>query len=457
MKDWRVAGCAIAVVEKNKVIYARGFGYRDFDKKLPVTPNTVFSIASCTKAFTAALMGCLANDGKIDINQPVHQYYPEMVFYNDLLTNHVTVRDMLAHRTGMPRHDWLTHSKIPLPIDSIVHRIRYLEPSAPFRDRMQYCNLMYTALGGLVKKLTGRTWEDYMNEKILLPLEMDNTSCLISDLTRSREYSLGYTVRNDSIVRGNLGTDGANPAGSINASVNDMANWLIALVNDGQYKGKQILPSRFLREATSSQMSTPSRPRPGLPAYPDIYFGDYGYGWNIASYRGHYFVTHSGDLPLFSSTTSLLPTDSIGIVVLVNKFNASIPEIITNHIADKLLSLPYKDWNRSIYALQNRNSRPRTGVMEPEINVTGPSHPLQDYSGKFMHPAYGSIEVIHRNDTLYATHNELPVFFRHFNYDIFRAGVPGGKLQFHMDKEGRIVSVSAALEPAVSDIVFRKL
>jgi len=111
LSDWRVSGCAVAVVEKDKVVYEKGFGYRDYENKIPVTPNTVFSIASCTKAFTGQLIGTLVNDGKLDINEPVHNYYPELAFYNDFLTDNITVKDMLTHRTGLPRHDWLTHSK----------------------------------------------------------------------------------------------------------------------------------------------------------------------------------------------------------------------------------------------------------------------------------------------------------------------------------------------------------
>src|SRR5262249_41164293 len=126
LSDWKVAGCAVAVVEKDKLIFAKGFGYRDYENKLPVTPQTVFSIASCTKAFTAQLMGSLVAEGKLNINLPVRQFWPELVFYNDMLTNYVTVKDMLTHRTGLPRHDWLTHSKIPLSLDSIIYRLRFL-------------------------------------------------------------------------------------------------------------------------------------------------------------------------------------------------------------------------------------------------------------------------------------------------------------------------------------------
>ena len=454
LRDWQVAGCAVAVVKNNKVIYAKGFGYRDLDNKLPVTPNTVFSIASCTKAFTAQLIGTLVTNGKLNINQPVHHYYPELVFNNELLTNYVTVKDMLTHRTGLPRHDWLTASKVPLSLDSIVYRIRFLEPSVGFREQLTYCNLMYTVLGGLVQKLTGETWEAYMKEKVLAPLEMTNTTCLISDLPKAAEYSLGYTVRNDTIIKGTLGSDGANAAGSMNASVNDMANWLIALLNEGTYKGKKVLSAQFVREATSPQMSAPSRPRFGLPAYPDAYFGDYGYGWNIASYRGHYQVTHGGDLPLFSSTTCLFPTDSVGIVVLVNKFDATISEIITACIADKLLSLPYKDWNGLIRARQPKNRALSTLQRRP---VRKPlTHPLLDYTGYYSHPAYGMIQIVNRNDTLHASHNGRSILFEHENFDIFRAGVPGGRLHFSMNTEGKIISLSGSLEPEVKDIVFLK-
>jgi len=454
MRDWHVAGCAVAVVKNDQVVYAKGFGYRDLEQKLPVTPNTVFSLASCTKAFTAQLIGTIVTDGKLDINKPVHNYYPELVFNNDLLTSHVTVKDMLTHRTGLPRHDWLTHAKVPLSLDSVVYRIRFLEPSAEFRTELKYCNLMYTVLGGLVQKLTGKTWEEDMKERMLDPLGMTSTSCLISDLSRSKEYSLGYTLKGDTIIKGTPGNDGANAAGSMNASVNDMAKWLITLINDGKYKGKQVLSAKFIREATSPQMSAPSHPRPGLPVYPDTYFGDYGYGWNIASYRGHYLVTHSGDLPLFSSEVSFFPTDSVGIVVLVNKFDATIAGIIAEHIADKMLGLPYKDWNDLILARQPKSGP--ASVSRPRPVGSPLTHPLIDYTGTYLHPAYGSIVISNQNGMLQATHNGQPIFFEQLNLDIFRAGVPGGRLQFHMNTAGKIISISGALEPEVADINFVK-
>lgn len=457
MKDWHVAGLAVAVVEKDKILYSKGFGYRDYENKLPVTPNTVFSIASCTKAFTGALIGILTAEKKIDINKPIRNYFPELEFYNEQLTNYVTVKDMLVHRTGLPRHDWLTHSKKPLSLDSIIYRIRFLEPSAGFRENLQYCNLMYTALGGFIKKISGKSWEENLKEKIFDPLDMSSASALISDLPGSKEYSKGYTVRNDSIINRQLDTiSGANPAGSINASVNDMAKWLITLIKDGKYQNKEIIPSLFLKEATSPQMSAPSRPRPGLPAYPDAYFGDYGYGWTIASYRGHYCVTHGGDLPLFSSTTAFYPTDSIGIVVLVNKFDATISEMIRDYIADKLLSLPFKDWNNLILDLQRRNNNKIQSSPQKEMTVIPLSHPLEDYTGVYIHPAYGNIIVAMQNDSLFATHNDEPIFFKHYNYDIFRAGVPGGRLRFQMDSKGKIESVTGTLEPQVKDIIFLK-
>lgn len=456
MKDWHVAGLSVAVVEKNKVIYSRGFGFRDYENKIPVTPNTAFSIASCTKAFTGALIGIIAEEREIDINKPVRNYFPELEFYNQQLTDYVTIKDMLTHRTGLPRHDWLTHSKQLIPMDSIVYRIRFLEPSSGFREKFQYCNLMYTVLGGFVQKVTGKSWEGSLKEKILAPLGMNNSSCLISDLKNAAEYSYGYSVRNDSIIAGRLSNSGANPAGSINSTANDMAKWLITLINDGKYQGKQIIPSRFLRDATAPQMSAPSRPRPGLPAYPDAFFGDYGYGWNISSYRGHYLVTHGGDLPLFSSTTAFYPTDSIGIVVLVNKFNATISEIIRDYIADKLLALPYKDWNKLLLALNQRTNNLGQAIPSKEIAVVPLSHPQKDYTGSYFHAGYGLINVMMENDSLFATHNGEPILFKHFNYDIFRAGVPGGRLRFQMNAEGKITSVAGSLESQVSDIVFIK-
>lgn len=456
MKDWKVPGLAIGVVYKGQLIYANGFGYRDLERKLPVTANTVFPIASCTKPFTSMLVGINVTDGKLDINKPVNNYLPELEFYTPQLTSLITAKDMMTHRTGIPRHDWATQAFPPMPLDTIMNRIRYLEPSAGIREKVQYNNQMFAMLGLLTKKVSGKSWEEQLRERILLPLEMNETTTAFSALSQSNEFSNGYVLVRDTLKAGAISTEGAHPAGSMNSNVIDMGKWLSACIEDGRYKGKQVLPANYLKEATTPQMSSPSRPNPNFPSYPDVFFGDFGLAWLINSYRGHYAVQHSGDLPLFSSNTIFFPTDSIGIVVLVNKFDATVPEMISSYIADRLLDLPYKNWNDLILNMRSKQNQPQKGTT---VQNTAPkqlplSLPIHAYVGIYKDPGYGVIEIKVENGQLTAYHNGKKFAFSHQSGDTFSANVPGGKLMFIIDSNTKVMAIKGSLEEGVKDIVF---
>ncbi len=455
MSDWKVPGIAIAVVYKDQLLYTQGFGYRDLENKLPVTPHTVFHIASCSKAFTAMLVGMAADQQLLDIGKPVRDYFPELAFYTPQLTSDVTAKDMLLHRTGLPRHDWATHAKDPLPMDTVIRRIRYLPPSKTFRDEVQYNNLLYMALGELTSKVTGKSWESLIQEKIFIPLQMEESSAAFNKLYDSKEYSKGYTLRADTFATWGPPKEGANAAGSLNASVWDMSHWLMAWINNGVYKGLQVLPARFVREASMPQMSTPSRPNPNFPAYPDHLFGDLGYGWNIHAYRGHFQVEHSGDLPLFSSNTAFYPTDSIGIVVLANKFNATVPELISYSLADRLLELPYKDWNGLLWRRQHpvttQNAQAASASPAPAPAMTWP---LQSYAGTYYHPGYGFIKLALVDGKLVATHNEATFTCKPAGNNTFKADVPGGTLTATEDAQGRVIALSGLFYDVPERIVF---
>jgi CubicO group peptidase (beta-lactamase class C family) len=200
LRDWHCAGFSVAIVEKDSVVYARGFGYRDLDKKLPVTPHTLFAIGSSTKAFTSSLIGLLEKDGLLDLDKPVRTYLPELKFYNDQMDNTITLRDMMCHRTGLPRYDYawyiFTNSR-----DSILKHIQYMEPSAGIREKWQYNNLMFLGQGMVVEKLTGRSWEDNISDKVFKPLGMDESRFSVGDMEKSSDASLGYGLKRDSIVR----------------------------------------------------------------------------------------------------------------------------------------------------------------------------------------------------------------------------------------------------------------
>lgn len=424
LADWKAAGFAVSVVYKDQLIWANGYGYRDLDKKLPVTPNTLFAIGSCTKAFTSSLLGILQKDGKLDYDKPAASYLPALRFQTGDLTGGVTVRDMMCHRTGLPRHDFSWYLT-PTTRDSLMQRIQYLEPSAPLRQRWQYNNFMFLAQGVLAEKLTGQPWEMLVRERFFAPLGMKNTTTSVVDLARQADASVGYETVKDSLIRrmDYYNIDGMGPAGSINSSVTEMANWVRMWINGGKFEGKAVLPAAYVPEAMSSQMVIGA----GLPTKekPDVFMNNYGFGWFLGSYRGHYRVEHGGNIDGFAANTCFFPSDSIGIVVLSNQNSSLIPSLVRNIVADRLLGLPAFDWSAD-----RKKTVAKAKVAEKLKSITArktnrdsspakPSHPMTDFAGIYSHPGYGTMTVMVKNDSLIMPVSGNRYYLQPVHYDVF--------------------------------------
>jgi CubicO group peptidase (beta-lactamase class C family) len=470
LKDWKAAGFAVAVIEKNKIVYSKGAGFRDIENKLAVTPNTLFAIGSCTKAFTSSLLGLLQKDNKLEYDKPVRDYLPDLKFYNDAMNDQVTIRDMMCHRTGLPRHDYSWYL-FPTTRDSLIHRIRYLEPTAAVREKWQYNNFMFLAQGVLAEKLYGEKWEQLVKEKIFDSIGMKTSNFSVTDMEKSSDAAKGYYVRKDSLITRMeyYNIDAMGPAGAINSSVNEMANWIITWINGGKFNGKEVLPAQYVSEAMSSQMVSAA----GLPdkENPEIHLSTYGFGWGISSYRGHYRVQHGGNIDGFSAMTCFFPSDSIGIIVLTNQNGSTVPAIVRNILADRILKLTRKDWNND---LLKADIKAKTQAKESEKTKTAPpkiegafTHLLKDYEGLYSNPGYGTMDIYLKNDSLFAQLENNKYWFKHAYYDIFNVYDVDKKLgidttdnntpfQFQMNKAGEISSVDAELQPGLKPIQFAK-
>ncbi len=470
LKERKAAGFAVAVIQKDKIIYAKGFGYRDYEKKIPATPNTQFAIGSCTKAFTSLLIGLLDKEAKIEYDKPVREYLPGLKFFNNEMNNQITVRDIMCHRTGLPRHDYSWYLFNTNSRDSMMQRIQFQEPTAAIRQKWQYNNFMFLLQGMIAEKMSGKSWEQNIKEKIFTPLGMNSSTLTIKDLEKSAEPSLGYYLYKDSLIKklDYYDINAMSPAGSINSSVNEMAKWVIMWINGGKYNGKEIFPSPYLKEAMSSQMiigaALPEKEKP------DIHFANYGFGWFMASYRGHYRVEHGGNIDGFSASTSFFPSDSIGIIVLTNQNGSAIPSIVRNTIADRLLKEKPIDW------LGERNAadaKAKVAAKEAEGKAesnkktgTKPSHNLKDYEGLYNHPGYGTMEVAVLNDSIFMLVPGKKIWLRHFHYDVFetfeadkKEGIDTSEksslnIRFEINEAGEINSVYMELEAGLKPFEF---
>ena len=469
LKEWDAPGVTIAVVEKNKVIYSGGFGYRDYEKKLPVTENTLFAIGSCTKAFTSSILGMLEKEGKVSLDKPVRDYLPELVFKNDYTNKHATLRDMMCHRTGLPRHDYSWYGSTASR-NELLARVQYQEPSFELREKYQYNNFMFMAQGLVIEKITGKSWEENMRERIFKPLGMGKTNMSVIEMEKSADRSLAYSSTNNKIKAiPYRNIDAIGPAGSINSCAKDMANWLITWINDGKFNGKEIIPPSYRGQAITSQIS----PGGGLPGTenPDLHMSGYGLAWGMTSYRGHYRVEHSGGIDGFITSTSFFPSDSIGIFVVTNQGTPTTS--IRNFIADRMLKLSYRPWGKTALADKLKaDSTAKTTPNKDSINRkpgTKYSRSIEEYTGEYENKGYGIIKIFREKDTTWIDYNEAgkrtKSYLEHYHYDVFRIRQTdetenpkdAPKIAFNANTRGNLIEIEMQLEPTVKDILFEKL
>lgn len=459
LSTWHAAGFAVAVVEKDNIVYAKGFGYRDYEHKVPVTPHTVFAVGSNTKAFTAGLLGILRDQGKLDFEQPVRNFLPELVFATNDLNEQVTLRDMMTHRTGIQRYDYSWLFFPPKSRDTLLYRIRYFKPHTPLRSRWEYNNFMYLAQGKVAEKLTGRSWEENIRQYFFDPLGMSHSDLSVTDMEKEQDKALPYSVALDGSIKKlpYRNIDVIAPAGSINSSVLDMGNWVSMWLNNGKYKGKTVLPETYVREALGLQMAIWYN----LPdkAHPDLHFNGYGLGWFLRSYRGHYQAEHGGNIDGFTALTCLFPSDSIGIVVLSNQGGSGVPDIVHNILADRALRLGKIDWYGE--AEKRLHASPPLQVRKDTVIIKGTDvhRSPGEMTGTYTNNLYGSFEVFVKDDSLFARLPLETVYLKHRGYDIFDATSSTdftvgsmAVIHFLMDDNGAINRLGIRLddeEPAV--------
>jgi CubicO group peptidase (beta-lactamase class C family) len=423
LTDWHVAGFAVAVVEKNKIVYAKGFGYRDLENKKPVTPNTLFAIGSCSKAFTSGLLGILRGEDKVSFDEKPSAYVPELKFFNDEMNNNIIVRDLMSHRTGLGRHDLSWYFFNSPSKDSLIRRIQYMEPFTGVRKQWYYNNFMFLTQGVIAEKITGQSWEKNIAEKFFKPLGMNTSNVSIAELEKSVEPSIGYGLKNDTEIKklDYYNISGMAPAGSINSSVNEMANWVNTWIHGGKFNGKEILPASYVSEAMSSQMIVGG----GLPSkeHLDVQFSNYGYGWFLASYKGHYRVEHGGNIDGFSASTSFFPSDSVGIVVLVNQNGSAVPSIVRNLVADRMLGVSQSDWSKELKdAWDKAKKEEKEAEKKKTSNAkkgTRPSHLPEEFEGAYSLDGYGTFHIKALHDSLFAKMGHNTYWLRHYHYDVF--------------------------------------
>jgi CubicO group peptidase (beta-lactamase class C family) len=426
LKDWNAPGVGVGIVVNDKLVFAKGYGFRDYEKKLPFTPATMSPIASNTKLFTAVAAGMLVQEGKLTWDKPIRDSVPSIRFFNDQLNNTVTLRDMLSHRTGITRHDTIWY-KSDFTRKQLFEKLVYLEPQEPIRETFLYNNLMFAAVGYLIELQSGKTWEQFVKERILDPLQMNSTSYSIAEMLKQPEFGVGFTERRDSFELYKIpyyeDIAGVAPCGAIVSNIEDMSHWLIALMNDGKYNGKQVLPAEVLKETLRPAIALPNTALE-TRGWSEILNAAYGMGRQTESYRGHLLTFHGGDLPGFHTQVSFMPQDHIGVIVFeIGNHSQPLYNIVSYNVYERLLAMDQTPWSdRQLeIRLKNKkaNTEARTKANEGRVTNTEPSHPLVAYTGTYENAAYGVMSIGTKDNQLQFDFHKMKYPMTRFHYDRF--------------------------------------
>ena len=458
----KVPGAAVAVVKDQEVILAKGYGFRDVEAKLPMTADSLLAIGSSSKAFTAFAVGALVDQGKVEWDNPVRTYIPWFRLYDAPVGERLTPRDLVTHRSGLPRHDLVWYNNRTATREDLVRSLAYLPPTADLREKWQYNNLMFLTAGYLVETMTGKSWEDSVRELVFGPLGMGRSNFSVLESQKDKDFALPYGERDGKVVKIPFrDITLVGPAGSINSSAKEMARWVAVHINGGKLGDKQVIGAATLADLHAPHMTTGD-----VADRPDITAADYALGWFVDNYRGHGRVHHGGNIDGFSAMVSLWPNDGLGFVVLTNKNGTGLPELLIRTAADRILELEAVDWIGD--AAKRLAEGEAVGKKADEKKMTrrrpgtAPAHKLDEYAGDYKHPGYGDLAVTLKGTQLSFTYNSITTPLAHWHYETFNGGKSEDptfedmKLTFRTDVNGNVVGVAVPFEPSLDDTFFAK-
>lgn len=416
-------GCAIAIVKDGKIIYSGGFGYRDYENKIKADANTLFPIGSATKTFTAALLGIYQDKKMLSFEEHPSKYISNLKFFTDDLNSNLTIQDLLSMRSGLALHDWAWAG---LPLDDrnqLIKRLEFLEPTSKLREKWNYSNWSYFVAGKLGENVANNSWQNNVEEHLFKPLEMHASSFGVKGLLNEQNASLGYRVIGNAPAKTEYyDLRAMEAAGGINSNATDMANWILTWVNNGKFKDQEILPEEYVSEAIHPQAVMPM----GYLAdeeFNGIYTANYGYGWILTNYQGHYRVEHGGSIDGFRSSVAFFPNEKIGIAVLTNQSGYEPALIIRNTLADRLLGLKEGKWleeyQQSLEPMKNVGSNSNKPP-KPETENIISSLPY-DISGTYLNGGYGELEIFKEGNTHYTVFRNRKLRIIHKENDVFHA------------------------------------
>lgn len=450
MADWQVPGLSIAIVRNDSVIYERGFGVREYGKPGAVDENTLFAIASTTKAFTVGALGMLVDDKKLDWNDHVSKHMPAFELRDPYVTQALTVRDLLTHRVGLSRSDnlWIV---APFDRAEVLRRARFLPAPESFRAQYGYNNLMFILAGEVAGAASGQSWDDLVARRIFEPLGMTRSTTRTAVANTDLNVASSHVrVEGQPFAVTRRDYDNIGGAGAIFSSAHDMAQWIRLHLNGGTYNGKQLIKPATLREMytphTTMRTDTSSE-----RMFPTTHFRAYGLGWFLQDYHGRKMVHHSGSINQTRTHVGMIPAQRIGVVAIANIGSSGLQQALMYRVLDALMGLPERDWSAE-YLASTRRGDQRSASQARELAAsrkpsTQPSLALDQYAGSYTSEVYGDVPVVLENGKLVLRYSDdYTADLEHWHHDTFsakwrRAGSGRSFVTFSLDSRARVAGL----------------
>lgn len=445
--NFGMPGLAVAIVKEDKVVFAKGYGLRKMGGKNPVTEQSLFGVASCSKAFTATAVAMLVDDGKLNWEDRVIDHLPDFQLHDPYITRELRVRDLLCHRSGFNTFDgdllWYASN---YDRKEVVKRIRHLPIKNSLRYKYGYSNVMFITAGEVIEAVSGMSWDDFLKERIFKPLKMDHTNTSINDFKPNAERAMPHV--NGAFFPYDINYDNCGPAASLNSSVSDLSQWVRFWLNQGKVGENALLTSASYREILSSQMALKAS---SFDNQQGINFKSYGLGWFLFDYQGKKVVEHDGGLPGYISKVAFMPEENLGVIVLTNGMPILMNEAIRNHIFDQFLGTAEVDWSKAFSAYAKNYEKYKVNQelerLGTQIKGTSPSLELKEYAGTYSDKMYGEANIEFKDGALQFSMSPTKELFNgtlaHWHYNTFQVTLkdpflPFGLVTFEFDSEGAV-------------------
>ena len=410
LKKWNMPGVAVAIVKDGKVVIAKGFGKQSMARKDSVDENTLFLIGSNTKAFTSTILSWLKYENKCDLSDKVIQWLPNFKMKDPWVTKELNLTDILCHRIGMEtfQGDFMYWTSA-LTKAEVIEKFGELTPVYGFRSKWGYTNAAFLIAGECIEKISNESWESNVRNRIFVPLEMNRTRALAKEMSSQKNIAAPHTLVFDTLkLMPYPALDNLAPAASICSSVSDMSHWLICLMDSGRYNGKSVIPLAVIKETRKPQSIIGNVDF----SFNRSHFSMYGLGWELSDYEGREIVSHTGGVNGFVSSVTLLPEEKLGIVVLTNTDQNYFYEALKLEILDAYLHLPYRNYSDLYDSYYKRTSEMDLFMYKAQKDTIAmhkkPSTDMKNFTGRYVHPVYGYLDIKKTGDQLTMTFEHHP-------------------------------------------------